>query len=265
MDSETLTKQVCDLVVETGEFIHREMKHLKAEDIETKGLHDLVTYVDKSSEEILVKQLSGLLPGSGFIAEENDKLHPGEYTWVIDPLDGTTNFIHGIPVYSISIGLLHGHDVLLGVIYEINQKECFYTWESAPSFLNQKPVKVSSAVKLTDCLLATGFPYYDYGRLDEYLRLFKYLMKNTRGIRRLGSAAADLAYVACGRFDGFYEYGLSPWDVCAGTLLVKNAGGKVSDFKGDKNYLFGKEIIASNLSIHNDLLKLFESWKPPVN
>jgi len=264
MDLEKLTNQVCSLVMETGDFIHLEMKHLKVEDIETKSLHNLVTYVDKSSEELLIKRLSKLLPGAGFIAEENDGLLSGEYTWVIDPLDGTTNFVHGVPIYSISIGLLHGDDVLLGVIYEINQKECFYTWESAPSYLNQNLIKVSSTTKLTDCLLATGFPYFDYGRLDEYLILFRYLMQHSRGIRRLGSAAADLAYVACGRFDGFYEYGLSPWDVCAGALLVKNAGGKVSDFRGDKNYLFGKEMIATNLLIYDELLKLFDSWKPTV-
>lgn len=264
MNLEKLTEDVCSLVIETGDFIHREMKHLKAEDVETKGLHNFVTYVDKSSEELLIRRLSGLLPGSGFIAEENDRLNSGEYTWVIDPLDGTTNFIHGVPLYSISIGLLHGDNILLGVIYEINQKECFYTWQSAPSFLNQEPVKVSSAKKLADSLLATGFPYYDYGKLDEYMNLFRYLMQHSRGIRRLGSAAADMAYVACGRFDGFYEYGLSPWDVCAGALLVKNAGGLVSDFKGGQNYLFGKEMIATNLSIYNELLNLFDSWKPAI-
>jgi len=262
MNLEKLTKQVCSLVIKTGDMIRREVKHVKADDIKTKSLHNFVTYVDKTSEELLVDRLSVLLPGSGFIAEENDTLSPGELTWVIDPLDGTTNFIHGVPVYSISIGLLQGSDVLLGVVYEINRKECFYTWGSAPSFLNHEPIKVSPAKKLTDSLLATGFPYYDYGRLDEYLALFRYLMQHSRGIRRLGSAAADLAYVACGRFDGFYEYGLSPWDVCAGTLLVKNAGGIVSDFMGCQNYIFGKEILASNSLIHNELQKLFVSWNP---
>jgi len=262
MNLEKLTTQVCSLVIETGDIIHREVKQLKAKDIETKSLHNFVTYVDKSSEELLVNRLSGLLPGSGFIAEENDSLPSGEFTWVVDPLDGTTNFIHGVPIYSISIGLLQGTDVLLGVVYEINHKECFHTWKSGPSFLNREPIKVSPTKKLTDSLLATGFPYYDYGRLDEYLDLFRYLMQNSRGIRRLGSAAADLAYVACGRFDGFYEYGLSPWDVCAGTLLVKNAGGRVSDFRGDQNYIFGKEILATNSSIHIELLKLFDSWNP---
>jgi len=265
MNLEKLTKEVINVVIETGEFIHREIKNIKVEDIETKSLHNFVTYVDKSAEGLLVKKLSKLLPRSGFIAEENDTLKAREYTWVIDPLDGTTNFIHGVPVYSISIGLIHGKDILLGVIYEINQKECFHTWKCAPSFLNQEPIKVSSTKKLSDSLLATGFPYYDYGRLDEYLILFRYLMQHSRGIRRLGSAAVDLAYVACGRFDGFYEYGLSPWDVCGGTLLVKNAGGRVGDFKGGRNYLFGKEIIATNMSIYDEFLKLFDTWKSLVS
>jgi myo-inositol-1(or 4)-monophosphatase len=258
---ENLTREVCALARETGGFLRKEAPSLRSADVETKGQHNFVTYVDKESEKRIIARLSRLMPGSGFIAEESPGLKPGEYTWVIDPLDGTTNYIHGVPLYCISIALMKGDTPILGVVYEVGLDECFYTWDQAPSFLNERQISVSATASLNESLLATGFPYYDYGRLDEYLDLFRYLMKNSRGIRRLGSAAADLAYVACGRYDGFYEYGLSPWDVAGGALLVRNAGGVVSDFRGTQDFLFGKEIISTNPKIFRELLKLFELWK----
>ncbi len=261
MNLEQLTYQVCELARESGDFLKQEITKLKTSDIQSKGLHNYVTYVDKESERRIVERLSAILPGSGFIAEENNALRPGEYTWVIDPLDGTTNFIHGVPLYCISIGLIHQNETILGIIHEPNLNECFYTWKSAPSFLNGETIRVSATPAINESLFATGFPYYDYSRLDDYLAIFKHLLQNSRGARRLGSAAADLAYTACGRYDGFYEYGLSPWDVCAGALLVKNAGGSVTDFRGTENYIFGKQIIATNNSIYSEFLKLFEAWK----
>ena len=260
MNLEKLTHQVCDLAIETGEFLRHEITQLHSKDIEIKGVHNFVTYVDKESERRLVEKLSRMLPGSGFIAEESPDLPTGELTWVIDPLDGTTNFIHGVPLYCISIGLMEGNKTIMGVIYEVNLQECFYTWKSAPAFLNKEIISVSNTGSVYDSLFATGFPYWDYSRLDDYLEIFKLLLKNSRGLRRLGSAAADLAYVACGRYDGFYEYGLSPWDVTAGGLLVRNAGGMVSDFSGKENYIFGKEIMATNNIIFSEFLKLFEKW-----
>jgi myo-inositol-1(or 4)-monophosphatase len=239
----------------------QEVTKLRSADIQSKGLHNYVTYVDQESERRIVERLSQILPGCGFIAEENPALMPDEHTWVIDPLDGTTNFIHGVPLYCISIGLMHRDDTIMGMIYEPNLNECFYTWKSAPSFLNGEIIHVSQSGKVSESLLATGFPYYDYGRLDEYLAIFKHLLQNSHGARRLGSAAADLAYTACGRYDGFFEYGLSPWDVNAGGILVKNAGGIVTDFLGGNNYIFGKQIIATNNLIHPEFSALFESWK----
>jgi len=265
MNLENLTREVCSLALLTGDFLRQEIRQLHSNDIETKGVHNFVTYVDKESERRLVEKLSVLLPGSGFIAEESPDLPAAEFTWVIDPLDGTTNFIHGVPMYCISIGLMHGLETLLGVVYEVNLRECFYTWKSAPAYLNGDVIRVSTTSKVYDSLLATGFPYYDYSKLDDYIEIFKYLMKNSRGIRRLGSAAADIAYVACGRYDGFYEYGLRPWDVTAGGLLVKNAGGLVSDFRGQENYIFGKEILAANEAIFKEFLKLFEKWEHVSN
>ena len=260
MNLENLTCNVCELAREVGEFLKTEVAKLKTTDIQSKGLHNYVTWVDKESERRIVERLSALLPGSGFIAEENPALQRAEYTWVVDPLDGTTNFIHGVPLYCISIGLMHHDETVAGIIYEPNLDECFYTWDSAPSFLNGEIISVSRTASISESLFATGFPYYDYGRLDDYLAIFKHLLQNSRGARRLGSAAADLAYTACGRYDGFFEYGLSPWDVNAGGLLVKNAGGIVTDFRGTEDYVFGKQIIATNGDIFDEFLGLFGAW-----
>ena len=257
MELGKITEEVCRLSRETAGFIHSEVDKLRESDIETKGINNFVTYVDKFSEEQLVKGLSEILPGTGFIAEENPGLEMKQLNWVIDPLDGTTNFIHGVPVYSISIALMEKKEVILGVITEINQNECFYTWKGSPSFLNDRQIHVSETARLADSLLATGFPYNDYSRLDPYLNFFRFLMEHSHGIRRLGSAAADLAYVACGRFEGFYEYGLSPWDVAAGTILVRNAGGTVIDFNSGGNYIFGKEIVATNSKIFQEFMNNF--------
>jgi myo-inositol-1(or 4)-monophosphatase len=151
---------------------------------------------------------------------------------------------------------MHKTDIVIGVVYEINRDECFYAVKDKGTYLNGKKVNVSEAKLLKDSLLVTGFPYHNYERLDKYLELFTYVLKNTHGLRRLGSAAVDLAYVACGRFETFFEYGLNPWDVAAGSLLVKEAGGKVSDFSGEENYIFGKEIIASNGFVFDEFLNI---------
>jgi len=260
-----ITLKTARLAMQTGDFLRGEILKLKSSDIERKSFNNFVTYVDRESESRIVEQLAKILPGSGFIAEENPTLSAQEFTWVIDPLDGTTNYIHGVPVYCVSIALIHDSDLLAGVIYEVNLNECFYTWKGAASFKNGEVIRVSKTPLLSDSLLATGFPYHDYGRMEDYLDIFRHLMKHSQGVRRLGSAAADLAYVAAGRYDGFYEYGLSPWDVAAGALLVMNAGGSVNDFGGGNNFLFGKEIIATNSTIHNEFKKLFELWKNVSN
>jgi len=257
MDLRHITTRICEFLFHTGDFILDEMNKLRETDIETKSLNNFVTYVDKQAETRIMEELSCHVPEAGFIAEESPGLPTKELNWVIDPLDGTTNFIHGVPIYSISVALMEGTEVILGIILEINHKECFYTWKGSPSFLNGKIIKVSEAALLSDCLLATGFPYYDFDRLDAYLSVFRNFMETTHGIRRLGSAAADLAYVACGRFDGFYEYGLNPWDVAAGCLLVENAGGKICDFRLGDDYIFGKEIIATNKNVFDNFMKAF--------
>ena len=256
MELNLITKHVCKISKEVGLFIKEEYNKLKKEDIITKSQNSLVTYVDKMAEKKIIDFLSRLIPDSGFIAEENTSLRRSEtYNWIIDPLDGTTNFIHGIPNYAVSIALIHQKTVLVGVVYEPNRDELFYAWRQGGAFLNERPIQVSSTKKITNALVATGFPYYDFERLESYMNVLKWLMQNSRGIRRIGSAAIDLAYVACGRFDAFYEYSLHPWDVAAGALIVMEAGGSVNDFSGTENYLFGKEIMASNKKIGPKLLQ----------
>lgn len=253
---ELKTQQVCDLAKEVGQFIKNEMGRLAKGDLEHKGLHDYVTYVDKTSEQKLVKGLSEIVPESGFIAEEQTTPNQSaEYTWIIDPLDGTTNFIHSVPLFSVSIALQKQGKTIMGVVYEIIRDECFYSYEGAKAYLNNRPIQVSATDKLDNSLLATGFPFADFSKLDGYMEFFKYLMQHSRGLRRLGSAAVDLAYTACGRFEGFYEYSLKSWDVAAGAYIVKQAGGNVSDFKGSDNYLYGGEIVATTSGIYEEFMQ----------
>jgi len=252
-----LTQQVIKISKEAGSFLKNEISKIKQTDIKEKGLHDLVTYVDKAAERMLVTALGDLLPESGFIAEEGTSSKLGkDYNWIIDPLDGTTNFIHGVPLYAVSLALKYHDEIIMGVIYEPNLDECFYSWKDAPSYLNGKIIHVSETKKVDQALFATGFPYYDYDQLKEFMNFFEYLMRYSRGIRRLGTAAMDLAYVACGRYDGFYEYGLNAWDVAAGTLIVKNAGGQNVDFKGGNDCIFGKEIVSTNAGLAKEFIGL---------
>lgn len=258
MDYNKICEQTCKLARETGEFIIGERNKLCVSGIEAKGKNDFVTLVDKASEERLVEGLKHILPGSGFIAEEGTAEQNNEaYIWIIDPIDGTTNFIHGAPPYSISIALQYDKETVVGVIYEMSADECFYAYKGGGAFLNEKKITVSSINKLSSSLLATGFPYTDFGRLQSFMKTMEYFFHNSHGVRRLGSAAVDLAYVACGRYEGFYEYNLNAWDVAAGAYIVQMAGGKVSDFNGGEDYLFGRELIASNSHI-------FEEFKGAV-
>ncbi len=251
MDLAILCQSVIKLTKNTGQYIREEAA--KTKQIEVKGKNDFVTHIDKGSELRLVNGLSELLPEAGFIAEEGTSDKKGEvYNWIIDPIDGTTNFIHGLFPHAISIALEREKEIVLGVIYELGLDECFYTWKGAPAFLNGKEITVSKAPKVNDSLLATGFPYSDYTKMDGFMQSLDYFMKNSHGLRRLGSAATDLAYVACGRFEGFYEYGLKPYDVAAGVLLVQQAGGANCDFSGNDNYIYGQEIISSNALIFNE-------------
>lgn len=229
MHLETLTNQVILAAKRAGEFIRQERKNFDPDKIEYKGLNDLVSYVDKTAERMIVSDLEKVLPEAGFITEEKTITKFGErYNWIIDPLDGTTNFIHGVPSFSVSIALQGDDELILGVIYEVNLDECFYAWKGAPAFMNGKEIKVSSRPGVGGSLIATGFPYYDFEKQAAYIALFTELMKSCHGLRRLGSAAVDMAYTACGRFEAFYEYNLNPWDIAAGVVIVRQAGEMLS-------------------------------------
>lgn len=227
-------------------YIKEEIVNVTLQDIEEKEMNSLVSHVDKGAERILVEQLNEILPEAGFLTEE-DTVENFEkpYIWVIDPLDGTTNSLMGIPHFAVSVALVHQGDILVGVVHEVNSNEQFYASKGGGAFLNDSPITVSLRKEFSDILIATGFPYrndYDTTKLFEYLKVW--LMK-TRGIRRMGSAALDLAYVACGRFGAYYESMLNPWDVAAGTLIVREAGGIVSDYSGNEQPYDGKETLAA--------------------
>jgi myo-inositol-1(or 4)-monophosphatase len=253
MDLKQLCNHVIDLVKQVGSFISNEQGDLLAKSIESKGKHNFVTYIDKEAEKQLVYQLKKLVTKSGFIVEEGTSTIKGKiYNWIVDPLDGTTNFIHSAPPYAISIALMEGAEIVLGVVYEITKNECFYSYKGSNVFLNDMPIQVSTVNKVSDTLIATGFPYSNFSRLNSFMKSLEFFFNNSHGVRRLGSAAADLAYVACGRYDAFYEYNLNAWDVAAGAFLVQQAGGRVSDFSGGSKYLFGKEIVASNNAVFDE-------------
>ncbi len=256
MDLRNICLEIENAARESGAFILKESKVFDISRAEKKGFNDFVSYVDKGSEKMLVERLSRLIPQAGFIVEEGTSVKKGiKYNWVIDPLDGTTNFLHDIHPYAISIGLMEEDEIVAGIVYEVSGNETFTAWKDGGAWLNGNRIRVSQATKLADSLVATGFPYSDFRRLDAYMKCLTHFCKHSQGIRRLGSAAIDLAYVACGRFEAFYEYGLHPWDVAAGIILVREAGGQVSDFSGNESNLSGDEIVASTNLVFSELLE----------
>lgn len=264
MNLSLLERDVIELCDEVGDFMRKENEGFDLSKIEQKGsFSNLVSYVDKESERRLVNRLSELLPGSGFLGEEGTQVTgTNEYRWIIDPLDGTTNYLHGLPLYAISIGLQRKEQTILGMVYDVSHKECFHAIEGEQARCNGKEIKISSIKTLEESLLATGFPYYHSEKKEDYLEIIKFFLENTHGIRRLGSAAIDLAYVACGRLEGFFEYSLNAWDVAGGAFIVQQAGGTVSDFKGGSDYLFGGELCAGGYP-HAQMLKVIQDkwWK----
>lgn len=261
MNYELLCAKVVAATRLTGNFIRKEAMAFDANAIEYKGLNDMVSYVDKNAEKQLVKNLSKILPGSGFITEEDTENITGKtYTWIIDPLDGTTNFIHGIPTYAVSVALYEENEPVIGVVYEINRGEMFSTFKGGAAFLNNKPIHVSKNGNLAQSLLATGFPYYQFDKQPQYMQLFSEMMQKCHGLRRIGSAAVDLAYVACGRFDAFFEYNLNSYDVAAGAYLVQQAGGKVMNFAGGAEFIETREMLATNGIVSEEILDTIKKY-----
>ena len=244
---ERIIEQVIDVAKKAGDFIRKEAMKFDHSSIEQKGKNDLVSYVDKNTEKLIVKELSKILSKAGFVAEEGTGTkNPDGLNWVIDPLDGTTNFMHGLPPYSVSLALMEHNKIVLGVIYEIVGDECFYATCNGKAYCDGSEIKVSNVANLEEGLYLTGFPYKVFDKLPDFFNIMDYFLKNTHGLRRLGSAAADLAYVASGRSEGFFEFSLNPWDVAAGGLIVQRAGGIVTDFNSGDNWIFGREMIAGN-------------------
>lgn len=249
-----IVREVSDLARRVGRHIWAMRQNGNVE-IETKGRHDFVTHMDKLSESLLVAELTEIVPTAGFIAEERTRTGLGErLNWIVDPIDGTTNFIHKHPPFAISIALMESADpaaveasgrIVAGVVYEMSRDELFAAYAGGGATLNGEPISVSKT-ELPDALVATGFPYNDFSRIDGYMRALRKTMEETAGVRRLGSAATDMAYVACGRYEAFFEYDLKPYDVAAGSILVSEAGGSVTDFSGGGNWLFGREMVATN-------------------
>jgi myo-inositol-1(or 4)-monophosphatase len=260
-DLKSLCTEIETAARTAAEFIIKESEVFDINDTVLKGLNNFVTYVDKGSEKMLIEKLAPLIPEAGFIAEEGTSVKKGlKYNWIIDPLDGTTNFLHNVRPYAISIGLMEDNEVIAGVVHEVGGNETFTAWKNGGAWLNGKRIHVSGTPKLSGSLAATGFPYNLFDRLTPYMNLLTYLVKNTHGVRRLGSASIDLAYVACGRFDLFFEYDLKIWDIAAGMLLVREAGGKFSDFSGNITGLSGDETLASNTFIYYEILEIIGNF-----
>ena len=263
-DFSQLSHDLAALCRSTAGFIRQEATTFDRNKIEHKGVHDLVSYVDQETERRLVAGLRQLLPTAGFITEEGTAgpdSHTEEFTWIIDPLDGTTNFVHGLPVYSISVALLHQRELVVGVVHEVNRDESFRAVRGGGAFCNDQPMHVTDIPDLNNALIATGFPYKDFGLMQTYLQVLGAFMSRSHGVRRLGSAAVDLAYVAAGRCEGFFEFNLNAYDVAAGILLVREAGGHVTQFLTDGDPLFGREVVASNGRLHLEMQQTIrEFW-----
>lgn len=248
--------EVKDIVLAVGAFIRHEHKSFTREQAEIKGRNDLVTFVDRESERRLQVAFRSLLPESGFIMEETGEVdRDADFIWIMDPLDGTTNFVYGIPAFCVSVGLQHKGKTILGVVYEINRDELFFATLGRGATLNGEPIRVSQSTTLAQCLIATGFPFRRFQHIDQYMAMLVSFMKQSKGLRRIGSAALDLAYVAAGRFDAFFEANLHPWDVTAGALLVQEAGGMVTDYFGKGDFLFGGMIIAAAPGVHPKMIE----------
>ena len=235
-----------------GNIINRGAREIDLLTVTTKGPKDFVSEVDRQAESTIVETLLDAYPDHAILAEEGTAKGANadaENVWIIDPLDGTTNFLHGFPQYCVSIALAHRGQVTQGVIYDPVRNDLFTASRGRGAFLNERRIRVSRRQHLRDCLIGTGFPFRDGAYLDTYLQMTKTMIEHTAGLRRPGAAALDLAYVAAGFYDGFWEVGLNPWDVAAGSLLVQEAGGLIGDLSGEGDFLHGGQVIAGNPKI----------------
>jgi len=247
-----------------SQIINRASLNIPHLEVSTKQLHDFVTSVDREAEAAIIKILAEATPDFGILAEESGEHNTGrsEFRWIIDPLDGTTNYIHGFPQYAVSIALAKGEQIEQGVVYDPSRNELFTAARGQGAYLNEKRIRVSSRSRMDDALIGTGFPFRNFTHMDAYLAIFRELAEKTSGLRRPGAASLDLAYVAAGRLDGFWEFGLAPWDMAAGSILISEAGGLVCDFSGESNYLSSGNIIAGTPRIFHPLLQIVQNHCP---
>jgi myo-inositol-1(or 4)-monophosphatase len=241
-----------------GAIINRAALDLDVLKIATKGTNDFVTEVDRAAEEAIISTLLEAYPGHGILAEESGRTRGArhsEYLWIIDPLDGTTNFIHGLPVYAVSIALAFRGRIEQAVVYDPARNDLFLASKGRGAYLNDRRLRVSKRVRMSDALIGTGFPFRKGDNFKRYLKMFEEVMQHCAGVRRPGAAALDLCYVAAGWYDGFFETGLQPWDVAAGSLIVTEAGGLVGNFTGEADFLHQREVIAGNPRIYAQLVQ----------
>ncbi len=245
-----------------GSIILRYSDQLDRLTVESKGRNDFVTQVDRTAESEIIDIIRHAYPGHSILAEESGEQSGDDYQWVIDPLDGTTNFLHGYPQYAVSIALLDKGKLAQAVIFDPLRDELFTASRGAGAQLNDRRIRVSSVKKMPDALLGTGFPFKEFDNLDTWINCFRELLPMSSGVRRAGSAALDLAHVACGRLDGFWEIGLKRWDIAAGCLLIEEAGGLVSDFNNGQNFLGSGNVIAGNTKVHGQMFDVISSHLP---
>jgi myo-inositol-1(or 4)-monophosphatase len=246
-----------------GAIINRASLDLDRLQVDTKAPNDFVTEVDRAAEVAIIDILLAAYPGHGILAEESGSTRgarDSDYVWIIDPLDGTTNFIHGLPTYAVAIGLAFRNQVQQAVVYDPARNDLFYASKGRGAFLNDKRLRVSKRTRMADSLIGTGFPFRKAEDFAPYLKMFETVMKSCAGVRRPGAAALDLCYVAAGWYDGFFETGLSPWDVAAGSLLVTEAGGLVGNFTGDADFLHRREVVAGCPKIYGQLVQMLAPY-----
>ena len=263
IDMQQLTLSVCKVAREAGAYINKERASFSLDKVERKHAHDYVSYVDKGSEQLIVKALRELLPEAGYITEEGTAKEdvsaishqPSDFVWVVDPLDGTTNFIHGFAPYAVSIALCQGHEIVLGVVYEIVSDECFYAWQNGGAWIDgrRERLRVGTS-EINDALLCLQLPYNSDAYKPVIKRLIEHFYGNVGSIRMMGSAAIALCYVAAGRLDAYAERYIGQWDYMAGALIVKEAGGRVTNYAGEDYFMEGDSVVATNGVIHQELL-----------
>jgi len=247
----------------SGDIILRNLGQLSKTDIQTKQAFDFVTSVDKWSEAVIMQTIREKFPHHLFLSEETLKQEGnGGYRWIIDPLDGTTNYIHSYPMFSVSIALEFQNEIILGVVFDPLRDELFCAAKGGGSFLNNRGISVSDIALAEKSLIATGFPFRKKEMIDRYLDAFRKIFQRVSDIRRAGSAAIDLAYIAAGRVEGFFELNLSPWDIAAGSLLIREAGGTITDFQGSDQYLLTGDIVAGNNKTHAEILNIIKQVFP---